>query len=93
MILFALMTVVGWSLVIWAGTVNPRGARRMPEPLPVGVEEVQSGPYRWLTHPMYVGNWLAITGMAGLAAGFWNAFAVGTLAELLLRDWANREKA
>jgi protein-S-isoprenylcysteine O-methyltransferase Ste14 len=46
-----------------------------------------------MKHPMYLGEWMAAVGMAGLAAGFWNAAAVGLVAELLLREWAIREEA
>jgi len=45
-----------------------------------------------MDHPMYVGEWLAVVGMAGMAAGVWNAMAVGLVAELLLREWAMREE-
>jgi protein-S-isoprenylcysteine O-methyltransferase Ste14 len=81
--------VVGLALQGWAMQSLPPGTTMQPVPW---VERTTRGPYRYLKHPMYVGNWLYIVGFAGYAGGFWNALAVGTVAELLLRDWAGREE-
>lgn len=81
--------VGGWALATWARlTLMPHGVVDFPVPVQ---GRVTTGPYRWLAHPMYVGTTLAVAGCAGLAAGAWNAVAVGTVAELLLREWAWRE--
>lgn len=82
--------VVGVLLMVWAAWHNPRGAGRPPELLHYFVR-VTSGPYRYLKHPMYVGAWLTVTGLA-LVDSVWTALAVGTVAELLLREWAMREE-
>lgn len=50
------------------------------------------GPYRFVSHPSYMGTLLFVMGLAGLAAGWWNVLAVGTVCELLLREWAWRER-
>lgn len=80
--------VVGLVLGCWALRSLPAGTCLQP----VAIQQRSSrGPYRWLDHPMYVGNVLLVVGAAGLAAGGWNALACGTLAELLMRDWIFRE--
>jgi len=81
--------VVGFALTVWAARVNPDGARAMPG---TATRRVAAGPYRFMRHPMYVGTWLWIVGMAGCGGGFGSAFAVGILAELLFRDWIHRER-
>jgi len=89
---WAAMASTGGLLVVWAGYHNPIGIKEVAAPLPPGRPRITTGPYRWLRHPIYLGDWLLIVGLAGLAAGFWNAFAMSILAELLLRDWALRER-
>lgn len=99
---YGILTAAGWALLIWACAVNPVGAARGPEPLgelygrrgnvPLYTVRTRRGPYRWMDHPMYIGEWLAAVGMAGLAAGIWNALAAGLVAELLLREWIIREE-
>ena len=87
---YLVLAVAGLTLAVWAGVVNPRGGASKcddPQTWPT----VTRGPYRFLRHPMYVGTWVMVVGFAGLAAGFWNCLAVGTIAELLLRDWSRRE--
>jgi protein-S-isoprenylcysteine O-methyltransferase Ste14 len=85
-----------WIAVIAAGVgLGVAALRALPpgtdlRPVPI-VTRTTRGPYRWLAHPMYVGNGLIIIGCAGLAAGLWNAAACGCLAELLMREWALRE--
>jgi len=88
---FGVTAMAGWALLTWACVVNPVGAQRGPEPLGRIYGRTWRGPYRWVAHPMYIGEWLAAVGMAGLAAGVWNAMAVGLVAELLLREWVMRE--
>jgi protein-S-isoprenylcysteine O-methyltransferase Ste14 len=90
--IFPALVVVGGLLTLWAMVTNPAGAIGGPDPLPIGVVPITTGPYRWLTHPMYIGEWLTIVGCAGLAAGIWNAIALGLVTDLLLRDWILREQ-
>jgi len=87
-IIWGTVALLGFALSAWAAVSLPEGTVLFPVPI---AKRTSAGPYRWLRHPMYLGNWMLITGCAGLAAGFWNAIAVGTLAELLMREWAWRE--
>lgn len=82
------MALVGLALASWACAVNPEGAKTISG---VPTRIITTGPYRYLRHPMYVGTWLLVVGLGGLAAGWANAFAHGTLAEMLIRDWIGRE--
>lgn len=86
---YGLAAIVGLLLIVWTELVVPGTAMSGPEAR--RIRTVTTGPYAVLTHPGYVGTWLMITGCAGLAAGIWNVVAVGSLTELLLREWANRE--
>lgn len=85
---YAVLSAAGFALAIWARL-------SLPEQVPMWPVRVQErstkGPYRWFRHPMYAGNILFIAGLGGVAAGFWNALALFTLAELLMREWAWRE--
>lgn len=83
------LIVIGQALVIWTNLTLPGAIRMQPGRVPA--VRLTHGAFRWLRHPMYVGNVLFVVGLAGLAAGFWNALAVGTVAELLMREWAGRE--
>ena len=84
------LTLSGLALTIWAMRSLPKGTDMMPVPPKVRVKD---GPYRWLKHPMYVGNTLFVAGLAGLAAGFWNALAIGSVCEMLMRYWAGLEES
>jgi len=88
---YGAIAAVGVLLTLWATAVNPIGAMSPPAPRPPHVALVTRGPYRWLRHPMYVGQWLMVVGCAGLAAGIWNAVAIGIVAELVFLDWCARE--
>ncbi len=81
---------VGVYLTVWANGENPRGAVTGPAPLPPGVPRITTGPYRFLKHPMYVGQWLTIVGGVGLGGG-WAVISVGLLAGLMFVEWAWRE--
>lgn len=80
--------VVGFVLGVWAIRSLPPGTDLAPVPIQT---RTTTGPYRWLAHPMYVGNGLFIVGAAGLAAGIWNSLAAACVAELVMREWAQRE--
>lgn len=88
-VLFASWLVGGIALVCWACVVNPN-ADALPESR--GHPHTKRGPYRWMHHPIYVGEALVIEGLAGLAAGWRNVLAVGLLANLLFADWVKREE-
>ena len=60
-------------------------------PVPIGYR-TRKGPYRWLAHPMYMGELAFMTGLGGMAAGFWNAFAMFTITELLISYWIGLEE-
>lgn len=83
------MAMLGFLLHMWSILVNSEGATRLPDDPPSKL--ITGGPYRWLSHPMYVGGLFMVTGLAGLAAGIWNAIAIGSVAELIFRDWIYRE--
>lgn len=83
-------SVLGGLLVFWASIINPAGMNASPDD-PMYGPKVTTGPYALFNHPMYVGEWMAITGLAGMAGGLYNFFAIGLVTELLLRDWARRE--
>jgi len=87
-LIFSVVIVVGVVLSTWAYMTLPSKTPMFPVPI---VNRVTSGPYRWMKHPGYVGNTLLLAGLAGLAAGWWNALAIGMLAELLMKEWAWRE--
>lgn len=88
--IYSTVAMLGLLLIAWTERVNPGAGRSRPET--PRVRTVTAGPYRYLAHPGYIGTWLFVAGLAGLAAGLWNVLAVGTGLELLLRDWANRER-
>lgn len=64
--LFGALTVGGFSLCLWVFVALPVGTDLRPVP---PFYRTQRGPYRWLRHPMYLGQGLGIMGLAGLAAG------------------------
>lgn len=85
---FAVLAAWGLLLSAWAVYSLPAGTSLYP----VRIQQPTTrGPYRWFAHPMYCGNVLLVAGLAGVAGGFWNALAMGTLAEMVMREWAGRE--
>ena len=75
--------------MLWACKALPEGTDMRPiQPL----YRIKTGPYRFLKHPMYVGNVAIVAGLAGLAAGAWNALAVGSVAKMLMQHWASLEE-
>ena len=84
------MAVVGCCLAAWAATVNSDGART-----PVGQvtkRKATGGPYALMKHPMYLGLWLGLTGLATHGGGVGVGLAVGLLADMVLSDWIARER-
>ena len=80
--------VSGLILTYWAYLTLPRGTDMMPRP---HIVTIRSGPYKFAKHPMYIGNVLVFIGIGGLAAGFWGALGLGSLAEMLMMYWAGLE--
>lgn len=72
-LLFAGMTVSVWARVVlgrnWSNVIT----------IKAGHELVQTGPYRWVRHPIYTGILLALAGSA-LAHDFWTDLPVVPLA-------------
>ncbi len=81
--------LVGLFLSSWAYLALPEGTDMMPIP---PVKKVTIGPYKFMENPMYVGNLLFVSGCAGMAAGVWNAIAVGSVVEMVQRYWIGLEK-
>ena len=82
------IAIIGLALAVWAQASLPKGTSMAPIPPKVRVD---TGAYRFMKHPMYIGNVLFVSGMGGMAAGFWGACAVGTITEMLMRSWAMAE--
>lgn len=82
--------VLGLVLAAWAARINPQGARVGPYPLPA--ERITRGPYRFVPHPMYVGQTIGVAFFMWYAAGFWAAMAISILAEILFREYIWRER-
>ncbi|MHA2068979.1 MAG: methyltransferase [Candidatus Thorarchaeota archaeon] len=82
------MSISGLFLVYWSVFSLPKGTDLMPRPPLV---KVKNGPYRLLKHPMYIGNVVLVSGLGGLAAGIWNALALGIIAGMVMEFWAGLE--
>lgn len=95
-LVYAVLAIAGMALGIWARASLPDGTRDCVVPIARDhfhcLKLANRGPYRWARHPMYIGNILFITGLGGLGGGIWNALALMTLAELVHREWAWRER-
>jgi protein-S-isoprenylcysteine O-methyltransferase Ste14 len=86
---WASLSIGGLLLVYWAYFSLPKGTNIMPVPI---VQATTKGPYRWLQHPMYIGNIAFVSGLGGLAAGIWNALAIGISVGMLMEYWIGLEK-
>lgn len=104
-IVYGALCVLGLALAAWAHYALPAGTVMFPVPVRgaldlgraagdpiITVSPTTRGPYRWLRHPMYVGNIALVTGLGGLGGGIWTALALFTLAEMVMREWAYRER-
>jgi protein-S-isoprenylcysteine O-methyltransferase Ste14 len=80
-----IVAAAGLVLAIWAGRTMGRSLSAFPRP-PRDAELVETGPFRWLRHPIYVGFVLFFAGLSlvfsvyalaltGLLALFWLAKA------------------
>lgn len=83
------LAVVGYGLIVWAARSLPKGTPMRVVPPPFWTKR---GPYRWFKHPMYLGNTLLFTGLAGLGGGLIMAITIGSLTELIMREWKDREE-
>lgn len=87
--LWSSLSITGAILALWAELSLPKGTNLMPVP-PKTI--TKKGPYRFVQHPMYIGNVAVLSGFAGLGGGIWNALAVGFLAKMVMQHWAGLEK-
>ena len=94
--MWIVVTTVGLILATWAYLTLPENASMMPVPARGRHLITRKGPYRFLKHPMYVGNVMFVSGLAGLNGGRYGgifaALAVGFTAEMLMRFWAGLER-
>jgi len=81
--------IIGNLLVIWSHISLPPGTDMWPKP-PINI--TYKGPYKFLKHPMYLGNIIVFIGFGGLAAGAWNALAMGSLGGMICWTWAGMEE-
>ncbi len=86
---WSFIATIGGVLTLWGYKSLPKGTNMMPIPVK---KRIRKGPYRWLAHPMYIGELIMLTGLGGMAAGFWNAFALFTIGELLISYWIGLEE-
>ncbi len=84
------LLVPGLALRLWAFThLGGRGRTRDPGP---PIDRVSSGPYRWVGHPIYLGNasmalaMLVAAGLSALAGLGYGLFVVGFYAVLAMRE-------
>lgn len=75
------IAVAGIAVRAWAVKTLGRYFQREVV-IEAGQTIVRSGPYRWVRHPAYSGNLLALFGF-GVAVGSWIGALVGTLIALL----------
>ncbi len=87
--LWSFIATVGGALTLWATKSLPPKTNMMPLPIK---ERTQKGPYKWLAHPMYIGEIIMVTGLGGMAAGIWNALCAFTVIELLVSYWIGLEE-
>jgi protein-S-isoprenylcysteine O-methyltransferase Ste14 len=78
------------AFTVWANRSNPEGGKIGPAPVPLA--PVKTGPYRFFRHPMYIGQSLAMVFFMWYGAGFWAAFSIGLLAEIIFREYIWREE-
>lgn len=78
------MAAAGALLGAWALSCNrPGNFNVRPEPR-AGGRLVQSGPYRWIRHPMYTSVMLGGAACAWAAASAWSALALALLVATLV---------
>lgn len=76
------LAAAGLALALWAAASLGSALTPLPEPR-VGTVLVDSGPYRWVRHPIYAGVALALVG-ASILVGSWPALGVGLATGVLL---------
>jgi protein-S-isoprenylcysteine O-methyltransferase Ste14 len=80
-VLGTVIALAGIALRTWAVKTLGRYFQREVV-IEAGQQIVRSGPYRWVRHPAYSGNLLALFGF-GVAVGSWVGAVLGTLIALL----------
>jgi len=84
-------TLAGAALGGWAAVSLGPALTPFPEPKP-GTELVDTGPYRWVRHPIYAGVVVALLGVATFV-GSWAALAVALPIAALLWFKAGYEES
>ena len=75
--------ILGLALGAWALFCNRPGNFNIRPTPRVGGQLVQSGPYRWIRHPMYSAVLLVAAGCASSGASPWAALELALLAAVL----------
>ena len=75
--------MLGLALGVWALTCNRPGNFNIRPTPRLGGQLVQSGPYRWVRHPMYSAVLLVAVGCAWVSASPWAVLALALLAAVL----------
>ena len=78
-----LLMLSGLTLGTWALTCNRPGNFNIHPPPREGGQLVQSGPYRWIRHPMYSAVLLVAAACAWADASAWAWLAMAALAAVL----------
>jgi 2-amino-4-hydroxy-6-hydroxymethyldihydropteridine diphosphokinase len=73
-----LLLVSGFVLMFWSARALGSGLTAVPEPVP-GADLVETGPYRWVRHPIYTAVVAVLSGTAALFAS-----PTGVMLSLLL---------
>ena len=86
--------VGGLAVMIWARTVFPKGSFRVAAK-PAGSVIIQTGPYRFIRHPIYSGAllilWGSIAGHVSIAnVGIGFAVSLVVLGKIVAEEWLLR---
>ncbi|HET7676471.1 MAG TPA: isoprenylcysteine carboxylmethyltransferase family protein [Candidatus Limnocylindrales bacterium] len=85
------LVVAGLVLAVWGTLALGRSFAALPQP-PPGAELVESGPYRWVRHPIYLGLLVGSLGW-GVLAGSLVTLGLTMALAVLLDLKARREEA
>lgn len=88
--LWSAFIVLGWVLIWLSKRALPKGIPMTAGPLLW--PRVTTGIYRYLRHPMYLGNTLLVTGVGGLGGGAVVALAFLLFCLTVFGEWAAREE-
>jgi len=84
--------MLGLALGVWALTCNRPGNFNIRPTPRLGGQLVQSGPYRWVRHPMYSAVLLVAVGCAWVSASPWAVLELALLAAVLTVKAALEER-